>query len=77
MTNIETLVEFALRLIHAKTGSELSYIQKVILQECLSETKKTYAQIAQEHSYSESYLKHSVAPKLWQVLSEIPRFESK
>jgi hypothetical protein len=71
MNDIETIVEFALLLIHANTGSSLGYIQKVILQESLSETKKTYAQIAQENSYSESYIKHWVAPKLWQLLSDV------
>jgi len=45
--DIETIVEFALKLIHANISSPFGYIQKVTLEEFLSETKKTYAQIAQ------------------------------
>ncbi|MGA0201437.1 MAG: AAA-like domain-containing protein, partial [Prochlorotrichaceae cyanobacterium] len=37
----------------------------------LADTQKTYAQIAQEVRYSETYIKQLVAPKLWQLLSSI------
>ena len=40
------------------------------MRESLLEEKKTYAQIAEENQYSESYIKFSVAPKLWQLLSQ-------
>jgi AAA-like domain len=70
MKNIEELVEFALQLIATKTGFSVSYIQKVILRESLLENKKTYALIAEENSYSESYIKFTVAPKLWLLLSQ-------
>ncbi|MFM9266427.1 AAA-like domain-containing protein [Tychonema sp. BBK16] len=69
MKNIEKLVEFALILVATETGFSLNYIQKVILRESLLEDKKTYAQIAEENKYSESYIKFTVAPKLWQLLS--------
>ena len=46
-------------------------LEKAILQASLSEQKKTYAQIAQEHNYAESYVKHLVAPKLWKLLSQL------
>ncbi|MBD2545342.1 AAA-like domain-containing protein [Planktothricoides raciborskii] len=71
MKNIEELVEFALQLLATKTGVSLSYIQKVILRESLLENKKTYALIAEENNYSESYIKFTVAPKLWQLLSPV------
>jgi len=70
MNNIEKLVEFALQLVATETGFSLNYIQKVILRESLLENKKTYAKLAQENKYSESYIKFTVAPKLWQLLSE-------
>jgi hypothetical protein len=70
MQNIEELVEFAIELVATETGFSLNYIQKVILRESLLEYKKTYAQIAEENNYSESYIKFSVAPKLWQLLSQ-------
>ena len=71
MKKIEELVGFALQLITIKTGYSLSYIQKVILRESLLEDKKTYAQLAKENKYSESYIKSTVAPELWQLLSQV------
>jgi hypothetical protein len=70
MKRIEKLVEFAILLVATETGLSLNYIQKVLLRESLLEEKKTYAQIAEENKYSESYIKFSVAPKLWQLLSQ-------
>jgi hypothetical protein len=70
MKKIEKLVEFAILLVATETGLSLNYIQKVLLRESLLEDKKTYAQIAEENKYSESYIKFSVAPKLWQLLSQ-------
>ncbi|MEG4456901.1 AAA-like domain-containing protein [Microcoleus sp. N9_A1] len=40
------------------------------MRESLLENKKTYAQQAEENNYSESYIKFTVAPKLWQLLSQ-------
>ncbi len=70
MKNIEELVEFAIELVATETGFSLNFIQKVILRESLLENKKTYAQQAEENNYSESYIKFTVAPKLWQLLSQ-------
>jgi len=71
MKNIEELVEFASELVTIETGFSLNFIQKVILRESLLENKKTYAQQAEENHYSESDIKFSVAPKLWQLLSQV------
>ena len=71
MKNLEELVEFAIELVATETGFSLNFIQKVILRESLLENKKTYAQQAEENHYSESYIKFSVAPKLWQLLSQV------
>jgi len=70
MKKIEGLVEFAILLVATETGVSLNYIQKVLLRESLLEHKKSYDQIAEENKYSESYIKFSVAPKLWQLLSQ-------
>src|SRR4028118_1544580 len=70
MKNIEKLVEFAILLVATETGVSLNYIQKVLLRESLLEHKKIYDKIAEENKYSESYIKFSVAPKLWQLLSQ-------
>ena len=70
MKNIEELVEFAIELVATETGFPLNFIQKVILRESLLENKKTYVQQAEENHYSESYIKFTVAPKLWQLLSQ-------
>ncbi|MEG4634473.1 AAA-like domain-containing protein [Microcoleus sp. AR_TQ3_B6] len=70
MKKIEKLVEFAILLVATETGLSLNYIQKVLLRESLLDPKKSYAQIAEENNYSESYIKCSVAPKLWQLLSQ-------
>ncbi len=69
MNNIEEIIKLAEKLICNRTGKSLSFIQKVILQESLNETHKTYAQIAQENHYSESYIKQFVAPNLWKIIS--------
>ncbi|MFN6479670.1 AAA-like domain-containing protein [Nostoc sp. DedQUE07] len=71
MGNTEELVEFALQLVAKKTGFSLSGIQKVILRESLLENKKTYALLAEENNYSESYIKFTVAPRLWMLLSQV------
>jgi len=70
MKKIEKLVEFAILLVATETGVSLNYIQKVLLRESLLEEQKSYAQIAEQNKYSESYIKFSVAPKLWQLLSQ-------
>src|SRR4028118_1499595 len=70
MNDIEELVEFALQLIATETGSSLNYIQKVMLRDSLPANKKTYARLAEENKYSESYIKFTIAPKLWLLLSQ-------
>ncbi|NEO56877.1 MAG: response regulator [Okeania sp. SIO3B5] len=48
-----------------------SDLQRTVLLTTLQENKKTYDQIADECGYSPKYLKQDVAPKLWQLLSEV------
>lgn len=69
MNSIKEIIKVAEELICNKTGKSLSFIQKVILEESLKETQKTYAQIAQENNYSEAYIKQLVAPQLWKMIS--------
>ncbi len=68
---LEELLGLAEALIIAKGKHPLSYIQKIILTEALLESKKTYDQIADENGYSPSYLKNGLAPRLWQLLSDV------
>jgi len=70
MNSLEELVIFAEQLIIARTDNSLSPIQKIVLRESISETKKNYNQIAHENNYAETYIKHLVAPKLWRLLSQ-------
>ncbi|MEH2072144.1 MAG: AAA-like domain-containing protein [Nostoc sp.] len=71
MSSIEQIIQLTEALIHDKIGKSLSFIQKAVLLASLSETKKNYAQIAFENNYSENYIRQLVAPKLWQLLSDI------
>ncbi len=71
MKNVEHLVRLTDILITRHHGTPLNYIQKALLSESLQATKKTYDQIAQETGYSPSYVKNGVAPKLWQLLTEL------
>ena len=64
------IIQVAEGLILAQTGKTLNHLQKLILCESLSKSPKTYAQIAQENNYTESYLKQFVARQTWQLLSE-------
>ncbi len=70
MNSLEELVTFAEKLITARTENSLNPIQRIVLRESLNENKKNYAQIAHENNYSETYIKHLVAPKLWKLLSQ-------
>ena len=65
------MVKFAEELIATTTGKPLNFIQKVILQETLTKSQKTYAQLAQENNYSEAYIRQWVAPQLWIQLSKV------
>lgn len=69
--DIKKLLKLAEDLIASKSANTLNVIEKVILREALSENQKTYAEIAKENNYSESYIKQGIAPKLWQKLSVI------
>ncbi|MBD2205224.1 AAA-like domain-containing protein [Calothrix sp. FACHB-1219] len=71
MKNIEGGLEFVEQLVYAKTGKSLTGIQKAVLQESWDGQRKTYNQIAEEFQYSASYIKQTVAPQLWRLLSEV------
>ena len=51
------MIKFVEELVVTTTGKPLSFIQKVILQETLARSSKTYTQIAQENNYAETYIK--------------------
>ena len=71
MSNFEQLFTFAEKLIHQKMGNSLSDLQRTILLTTLQGERKTYDQIAKDCGYSPKYVKQDVAPKLWQLLSQV------
>jgi PleD family two-component response regulator len=71
MSNFEDLLQFAEELIYDKVGNYLSDLQRTILLTTLQGSRKTYEQIADECGYSSKYIKQDVAPKLWQLLSQV------
>ena len=71
MSNFEELLTFAEELISGKSGNYLSDLQRTILLTTLQGGRKTYDQIATECGYSPKYVKQDVAPKLWQLLSQV------
>ncbi|QIR40636.1 hypothetical protein HCG51_30725 [Tolypothrix sp. PCC 7910] len=71
MKDIQGGLQFVEQLIYAKTGKSLTDIQKAVLQESWDGQRKTYNQIAEEFQYSASYIKQTVAPQLWKLLSEV------
>ncbi|BAY97750.1 hypothetical protein NIES37_16950 [Tolypothrix tenuis PCC 7101] len=71
MKDVQGGLQFVEQLIYAKTGKSLTDIQKAVLQESWDGQRKTYNQIAEEFQYSASYIKQTVAPQLWKLLSEV------
>ena len=71
MSNFEEILAFAEELISGKSGNYLSDLQRTILLTTLQGGRKTYDQIAAECGYSPKYIKQDVAPKLWQLLSQV------
>ncbi|MEO0986967.1 MAG: response regulator [Cyanobacteria bacterium J06639_14] len=71
MSDFENSLKFAEDLIHEKTGNYLSDLQRALLFTALTGSRKTYDDIAEEYSYSSKYVKQHIAPKLWQLLSQL------
>lgn len=70
MNDTDGILEFAETLIHKKTDTFCSELQRQILVAALQGERKTYDQIAEECGYSAKYVKQDVAPKLWQLISQ-------
>ncbi|MBD2353712.1 AAA-like domain-containing protein [Tolypothrix sp. FACHB-123] len=64
-------LKFVEQLVYVKTGKSLTDIQTAVLQESWDGQRKTYNQIAEEFQYSASYIKQTVAPQLWRLLSDV------
>ncbi|MGD1809674.1 response regulator [Dapis sp. BLCC M126] len=71
MSNFEELLALAEELMEQKMGNCLSDLQRTVLLTTLQGNRRTYDKIAEECGYSPKYLKQDIAPKLWQLLSEI------
>ena len=71
MSDFESSLKFAEALIFNKTGNYLSDLQPALLFTTLTGSRKTYEEIAEEHSYSPKYVRQHIAPKLWQLLSQV------
>ncbi len=70
MHTIEDFLKFAEQIIHSKTDTYCSELQRRILVAALQEERKTYDQLAEECGYSPKYVKQDAAPKLWQLISQ-------
>jgi len=71
MDDIDNTLQFAATLIHQKTQTYCSELQRRILISALQEERETYDQLAEECGYSPKYVKQDVAPKLWQLFSQV------
>lgn len=71
MDDAHEILTFSETLLYEKTGTYLSELQRQILLAALQGTRRTYAQIAQESDYSIQYVRQDIAPKLWQLFSEV------
>ncbi|MEM9217344.1 MAG: hypothetical protein AAGD25_23780 [Cyanobacteria bacterium P01_F01_bin.150] len=71
MDNIDEVVQTAEQLVFAQTGKCFSDVQRVILREACQESKRTYDQIAAEHSYSSNYVQQVAGPRLWRLLTKV------
>ena len=70
MVDVDDILEFAETLIHTRTDTYCSELQRRILMTALQGERKTYDQLAEECGYSAKYVKQDVAPKLWHLLSQ-------
>ena len=66
--NFEKGLEVADEVVFSKVGRRLNHAEIAILQG--SWDNKTYEDIARDTSYSVSYLKRTVGPKVWKILTE-------
>ncbi len=71
MSDSEGSLKFAEELIFNKTGNYLNDLQRALLFTTLTGSRKTYEEIAEEHSYSPKYVRQHIAPKLWHLLSQV------
>lgn len=71
MIDIDKVIVLIDQLIQQYQGNSLSALQKAVLKGSIEQPRKNYAQIAHEHNYSETYIKHIIAPGLWKLCSEI------
>ena len=71
MYSAEDLLIFAEKLVKDKTGKDLSDLQRLLLLSVLKGAKKSYEDLASDCNYSPRYLRQDIAPKLWQLLSEV------
>ncbi|NER84538.1 MAG: response regulator [Leptolyngbya sp. SIO1D8] len=71
MSDFESNLKAVEELLHHKTGNYLSDLQRAILFTALTGSRKTYEDIAEEYNYSSKYVKQHIAPKLWQLLSQV------
>ncbi|MGK7923394.1 MAG: response regulator [Trichodesmium sp.] len=71
MSNFDELLALAEELTQQKMNQNFSDLQRTVLLTTLQGNRMTYDQIAEECGYSPKYLKQDIAPKLWQLLSEV------
>jgi formylglycine-generating enzyme required for sulfatase activity len=67
--NSNNILEITVEAVFNQIGKPLTDIEKLVLKGALD--KLTYKQIAESTQYTESYLKQNIAPKLWEILTEV------
>ena len=71
MVEVDALLEFTEELLYSRQNEHLSDLQRTILLTSLQDSRMTYDQLAEHCGYSAKYVKQDIAPKLWQLLSQI------
>ncbi|MBD2341258.1 formylglycine-generating enzyme family protein [Calothrix sp. FACHB-156] len=67
--NSNNILEITVEAVFNQIGKHLNDTEKLVLKGALD--KLTYKQIAESTQYTESYLKQNIAPKLWEILTEV------
>jgi hypothetical protein len=66
--NLDTAIETANQVVHAKFNRYLTDLEIIILEGAWQ--REEYDLIAAKHQYSHTYISQDIAPKLWQLLTE-------
>ena len=71
MTPDSEALEYLCYLVQKKAGKSFNDVQRGLLQQLWQYPQKTYDEIAAELGYSSSYIKKTISPELWKLLTSI------